>query len=322
MRLSTFACCVALVSVALPGFVACNDAGTQESQSGTVSLPLTTMSRFGTTYRLTNATFSVTGGTLTSAVSLSSATDPTVTSLSSELSTGSYSMALQPGWQMVSVDAAGATTVVNAILVSASTQAFAVAEQTVTEVSYLFNVNGIIVSTGTGTVQVNVSVNDVGPGAYGNGMINGYVSSEVSANSTISPADFSAITSNGPFCVAGTLGASYEDYAAVRLSLYVSQSGFIGSLALGNRTAAYNISGTVNSGQMARINLVGADGTRWCANVPVGTGSLATSAFATSCWSTGGAAYAGEPVTAFEVVAVGMTTAQSYNFCLNSLAFN
>jgi len=133
----------------------CSSGGDQgaESETGKVSMQLTGQTN-GNTYRLRNARFDVTGPTATV---LDSESDLMATTLNATLSTGSYSINLEPGWSLERSDA-GMFEVVDATLVSPNPKDFQILGGGTTNIAYQFSTNGTIVTIGTGQLSVSISV--------------------------------------------------------------------------------------------------------------------------------------------------------------------
>lgn len=135
-----------------------SDHGSEHGENvGTLALSLTGQTN-GTTYRLRNAIFDITGPTN---VSLSSETDPNAAILAATLSTGGYSINLESGWSLEKVTPMGAQTV-NASLVSANPTSFMIGSGATASVVFQFSTDGTIVQIGTGRVEVSISVTETG----------------------------------------------------------------------------------------------------------------------------------------------------------------
>ena len=137
----------------------CSSGGDQgaESETGKVSMQLTGQTN-GNTYRLRNARFDVTGPTMTV---LDSESDLMAVTLNATLSTGSYSINLEPGWSLERSDA-GVFEVVDATLVSPNPKDFQILGGGTTNVAYQFSTNGTIVTIGTGQLSVSIGVTENG----------------------------------------------------------------------------------------------------------------------------------------------------------------
>jgi hypothetical protein len=152
-----------VLATAVAGCSSNADSGA-ESQTGKVSMQLTGQTN-GNSYRLRNARFDVTGPTN---ITLDSETDLTATTLDATLSTGSYSINLEPGWSLERSDA-GMFDVVDATLTSANPRAFQILGGGTTNVAYQFSTDGTIVTIGTGDLSVSIDVTETGSGGSGGG---------------------------------------------------------------------------------------------------------------------------------------------------------
>ncbi|RYZ09696.1 MAG: hypothetical protein EOO73_02085 [Myxococcales bacterium] len=137
---------VAAVGV-LPG---CSGGGGDRpaEEQGTLSLPLSTQGPSGATYRLRDATFDIrfqadywggVGGEGGSPpdLSVSSESDPDASSIRVSVERGYYNVTLRPGWRLEKVED-GATTDVEATLLSSSDQWIYVYAHSTTWVEYQF----------------------------------------------------------------------------------------------------------------------------------------------------------------------------------------
>jgi hypothetical protein len=115
-----------------------------------VSIPLTTTTPSGATYRLTNATFNFTGP---EALSVSSAGDEP--SLEVELAPGAYLLELAAGWRMERIDG-GAAQPVDAMLVSQPVQQVTVLPGGLSQAYYQFLLSG----DDSGSVSISFGVTE------------------------------------------------------------------------------------------------------------------------------------------------------------------
>src|SRR5262249_49238449 len=144
-------CGLGLLGVlAVPACGSSHDRGEQAASVGTVSLSLTGVGNSGTQYRLTGATFVVSGP---KAVTLSSDTDLSGASIKSELPAGNYLIKLNKGW-LLQQDNMGVLAPVNAVLTSANPAGFTITDQGVTTVPFLFKAGPDVVQLGDGTLNV------------------------------------------------------------------------------------------------------------------------------------------------------------------------
>lgn len=134
------------------------DHGSEHGENvGTLALALTGQTN-GTTYRLRNAIFDITGPTT---LSLSSETDPNSAILAATLATGGYSINLESGWSLEKVTPMGAQTV-SASLVSPNPTSFMIGSGSTASVVFQFSTDGTIVQIGTGRVEISISVMETG----------------------------------------------------------------------------------------------------------------------------------------------------------------
>lgn len=134
--------------------------------AGAVRMELITATG-GTSYRLHNARFAVTGQAI---ALLDSETQPGATVLTTPLVAGAYSIDLQDGWDLQRSDE-GTFVPIQATLVSTNPAAFQIAAGGVTNVAYRFLTDGGVITVGSGTlnVSVEVSVADASAGGTGDG---------------------------------------------------------------------------------------------------------------------------------------------------------
>jgi hypothetical protein len=143
-------------TLSLTGCASHDDArGEQEGSYGTVVLSLTGQTN-GTTYRLRQAVFEVTGPTNTT---LNSESDPNGAVLAATLSTGGYLIALQSGWFLERLNGMTAEPV-DATLVSANPQMFGISSAATSTVLFRFETDGTIIDIGTGQLEVAIEVNE------------------------------------------------------------------------------------------------------------------------------------------------------------------
>jgi hypothetical protein len=149
---------VTLAAIGSVGAIGC-EAATDPAQSsapGRVRLALSAQSPSGVSYRLTSASFAVTGP---QTATLSTDADPNATVLSTELDAGSYSIELAPGWVLERVTNEGAVAVA-ATLVSPNPVDFEIHALERTGVAFQFSVAGEVVELGDGTLDVTIGVDD------------------------------------------------------------------------------------------------------------------------------------------------------------------
>jgi len=148
----------ALLAAIVPTFTGCSSATdpVTEGRTGSVNMTLTGQAN-GTTYRLRNARFAVSGP---SSLVLDSETDPTLAVLTATLPTGSYSINLQSGYALEKLDAMGGATTVQSTLISPNPVSFQIIAASATNVVYQFATNGTVVNIGTGTLTVGIGVTE------------------------------------------------------------------------------------------------------------------------------------------------------------------
>ncbi len=149
---------VMLAAIGAVGAIGC-EAATDPAESsahGKVRLALSAQSPSGVSYRLTTASFAVTGP---QAATLSTDADPNATVLSADLDVGSYSIELAPGWVLERVSNEGAVAV-QATLVSQNPVGFEIHSQERTGVVFQFSVADEVVELGDGTLDVTIGVDD------------------------------------------------------------------------------------------------------------------------------------------------------------------
>jgi hypothetical protein len=155
MKIMKLALAAMLAAIALvPSFLGCGPA--QDAPTGSVNMKLTGITN-GTTYRLRNARFNISGASTTV---LDSETDPTLAVLSATLPTGSYSINLQSGYALEKLDAMGGATTVQSTLISPNPVSFQIISSSTTNVVYQFATNGTVVTIGTGTLNVGIQVTE------------------------------------------------------------------------------------------------------------------------------------------------------------------
>ena len=152
-----------------------------------------------------------------------------------------------------------------------------------------------------------------------------------SKGSTITPKDFSSVTTATQLCVSGSVAAdaAYGGVAMLGINLNQSTEGGTGSeLAYtppsGGSVSVSLSNVSVSSGNL-RVQIQAANATadtRWCVNISGSGGSYPLSSFNTQCWEGGsGTAYAGQPLQAVMILVPGSNSqAINFSFCLNSVS--
>jgi Cys-rich repeat protein len=125
---------------------------------GRASVPLTAMGASGALYRLTAATFTIAGPTSTM---LSTDALPDSETIDVALNAGAYQVTLQAGWGLTRT-LGGVTQAVEAVLVSANPLSFAISDQVITPVSFVFQVDGDVIPMGQGVLRLGIAVEETG----------------------------------------------------------------------------------------------------------------------------------------------------------------
>lgn len=149
----SLACASALATAC----VSRDGAGEKTGATGSLSMPLSTVSG-GTTYRLANVDIFISGPTF---VNLTES-NPAESVLSTTLPTGNYSAFLE-SWTLEKDDGSGNFLPVLATLESSASSAFSVFNGTTTTLVYRFLTDGVIVTVGSGQVDVVAAVDQVPP---------------------------------------------------------------------------------------------------------------------------------------------------------------
>lgn len=151
---------VLLVAALCAGTTSCaSEVATEEPVAvGRASVPLTAMGSSGALYRLTAATFSIAGpvsGTLSTDMLPDSETIDVV------LNAGAYQITLEPGW-VLERTLGGVTQAVEAVLASTNPLGFAISDQVITPVSFVFQVDGDVIPMGQGVLRLGIAVEETG----------------------------------------------------------------------------------------------------------------------------------------------------------------
>ncbi len=136
---------------------ACSSKGDVEvAQTGSVQLPLKAQGASGAEYRLRNAFFRITGAS-TADVDVEAHYNDDVIHV--ELPAGDYTVRLDGNWRMERT-VAGATTNVEATLISAQTKTFTVEDQAVSIVDFQFKVGDDVVQFGHGVLRLTIGIDE------------------------------------------------------------------------------------------------------------------------------------------------------------------
>ena len=172
----------------------------------------------------------------------------------------------------------------------------------------------------------------IDPAYYTSGSLHGYLWVSVQpTTTTISPADFSTHTPGAAYCISGTI-AGTTDYSGLAMLGYNLNQAQGASTSTGTFTPPSISSGGVtvnisnNGTSPVRVQIQDPNGAtsatdRWCAAVTTFNQSVLIpwSSFNTTCWTTGGVAYAGQPLEAAIMLIPGGLSSVAYNVCLNSI---
>lgn len=157
MRYAYLALVSAFLSVPVLATGCALDSGEENQSVGTVRMPLRAFSSEGTEYRLRQATFEITGAQNASVLSEDYQTASVAEVV---LSVGNYQVELTGSWQMERV-IDGEAEPVEATLVSENPVSFAIQDQGVTSAVFRFEVDGEIVETGEGVLEISIEVDEV-----------------------------------------------------------------------------------------------------------------------------------------------------------------
>ncbi len=149
---------VSLAALGAAGAIGCEVASDSAADSahGRVNLALVAQSPSGASYRLTSASFAVTGP---ESATLTTEADPDATVLTTDLAAGAYSIQLAPGWVLERISN-GTVTAVEAQLTSPNPVAFEIQSQQHTSVAFRFQVGDDVVEFGDGTLDVSIIVDE------------------------------------------------------------------------------------------------------------------------------------------------------------------
>jgi hypothetical protein len=136
-----------------------DDALQEPAESGSLQLALTARGASGALYRLRDASFSVRRDDFGFFTSLSTENDPLATTIESTLPVGNFFIDIFGQFSLEKVEN-GATTRVNATLLSPAEQVFTIQTNEETFVGYRFETNGEIVDFGQGRLIVTLDVSE------------------------------------------------------------------------------------------------------------------------------------------------------------------
>jgi hypothetical protein len=163
----------------------------------------------------------------------------------------------------------------------------------------------------------------------------GYAWTATSATgSTVTPADYSDITSATRLCASGSVAAMSDYSGTGMIGVNLSQERDVANPPVETWTPTSIASGgiTVNvhnaGGSTIRVQIQAPGGAtdetkRWCAPVTPFDQAITIpwSAFNTMCWNGQGATYAGEPLESVIIIVPGENTSVvNFDFCLDDLS--
>lgn len=147
----------ALLCVAVPmASVACSTQSAEKTDVGQLKMALTTTSSSGNVYRLSSAVFDIAGPT---AAQIVSDDFPNQTAAIIDLSEGAYTSTLAEGWVLQRQTPQGFVGV-DAVLRSASAQAFEIIAGEPTPLVYVFRTDGDEVVFGEGSLELSIVVEE------------------------------------------------------------------------------------------------------------------------------------------------------------------
>jgi hypothetical protein len=237
------------------GSAACssNSNPAEVATTGSVSLPLQTTSSSGKIYRLRNATFDVSGPADVSLTTPPAGADDSQTALVQALTSGNYSVLLQPGWQLWHIAADGSEGMIAATLMSPNPATFQVTTGAQSNIVYAFNVvaDGIV-TFGSGSVGIGISVNETDGGAGCTPSMGPDLPDDAFADSNCDGIDGDAnaaifVATTGVDTAAGTMAAPLRTLqaaidravATMRSQVYVSDGAYNEAVTLANGISVY-----------------------------------------------------------------------------------
>jgi hypothetical protein len=164
---------------------------------------------------------------------------------------------------------------------------------------------------------------------FGNWHGYAWTATEDAKMSTLTPADFSAVTTNGPLCVKGSVAATtdYSGFGMVGVNL--NQAGGMdmpkGTVTPTSTGISVNVTNNSPTTPL-RIQVQGPQGDaahRWCADIVGSGGFFPWASLTTTCWDakSPGTPYDKSPIESVVVEVPGSNTAAiPFDFCLNTLS--
>jgi hypothetical protein len=156
---------------------------------------------------------------------------------------------------------------------------------------------------------------------------------------TITPANFSTLTTDGPYCASGNVPVTADYSAIAMVGFNINQDSTANAPTNTWAPASVTSGGLVvnvhridTSTDVIRVQIQGPNGAtdandRWCATLSQfdQNVTIAWNGFNTACWDNSGNWYAGEPLQAALVFVPGMGNAdtsphaRTFNFCVNDI---
>ncbi len=180
--------------------------------------------------------------------------------------------------------------------------------------------------TGTDTTELPGSPFDIMPGGYivaGEWHGFAWTSPGEVPGTTISPEDYSDFTGEETeLCAAGSLPQDWDAFGLIGLN--VNQAHAEGApLSSWTPTPAHNgvyVDIANPGGSMVRLAIEGSGGRGYCTEISEGGETVLWEDLVEDCWTTGGAAYAGDPIERAMVLSPGdAREAVTYDFCIKQM---
>lgn len=321
----------------------------QEGELGSLGLPLSTHGSSGAEYRLRNAELEISGypydcywdGTCEYYDEIFDSEDYLdESSIILSLTEGDYTIYLHPGWQLERLNEEGEGEIVDAVLLSDSTQWVWVSRHATSWATFQFGVGDEDIWL-NGQLNIDIEVYEdpdeyyggvgdysVGEGGYvTSGQWKGYAWTALGdvEGSTINPEDFSDAGPGDQLCIHGNVAASPEWAGFAMMGLNLNQEEdepTRGVWQTDGSGIAYDIFNGAGSG--LRLQIQGVEGypdQAWCAPILDGSGFIPWNEFNTQCWDYSGEAY--DPAIPLEFAAI-LVPGESmydvnYDFCIGSI---
>jgi hypothetical protein len=200
-----------------------------------------------------------------------------------------------------------------------------------------FMKNGIVVNkqsikeTDVDSIIFYKPVENYENGYYSYNGWNGYAWIGKSNGATVVPADFSLVTTNGPFCASGTVPPDPAFSEFVMIGFNINQemeaNAEVNTLVPTNDILVVNVSSTGGNISQLYVQLQAPGGytdanKRWCKVLTDFNQDLhlTLSDFNTRCWDNSGTYYANQPIEVVGIVAPGdYSVPRDFNICVNKI---